>query len=100
MIKKLMLLIVAALFAVQLPAQEIESILQKARQKIEKVNDYEASGKMKTNVAFLKIPVANVKVYFKKPNKLKLKSEKGVSFVPKGVSTLYFFPATSCSVSR
>lgn len=84
MMRKLLLVMVGALIAVQLPAQEIESILQKARQKIEKVNDYEASGKMKTNVAFLKIPVANVKVYFKKPNKLKLKSEKGVSFVPKG----------------
>ena len=43
---------------------------------------------MKTNVAFLKIPIANVKMYFKRPNKLKLKSEKGVSFVPKGAMSL------------
>lgn len=65
-------------------AQDINALLQKAKAKIETVNDYEASGKMKTNVAFLKVPVANVKIYFKKPNKLKVKSEKGVSFIPKG----------------
>ena len=65
-------------------AQDINAVLQKAKAKIETVNDYEASGRMKTNVAFLKVPVANVKVYFKKPNRLKVKSEKGISFIPKG----------------
>ncbi len=39
---------------------------------------------MKTNVAFLKVPVATIKMYFKKPNKLKIKNDKGISFVPKG----------------
>ncbi len=56
--------------------------------KIEKVNDYEAAGKMKTNVAFLKVPVAKVKVYFKRPNRLKVKSEKGISFIPKGAVSI------------
>ena len=65
-------------------AQEINNLVLKAKQKIEKVNDYEASGRMKTNVTFLKVPVATVKIYFKKPNKLKVKSEKGISFIPKG----------------
>jgi len=55
-----------------------------ARTKIEKVKDYEATGKMKTNVTFLKIPIATIKLYFKNPNKFKLISEKGLSFVPKG----------------
>jgi len=48
------------------------------------VNDYAANGRMKTNVAFLKVPIASVKIYFKKPNRLKIKNEKGISFVPKG----------------
>ena len=65
-------------------AQDIKTLIGKVRQKIEKVNDYEALGKMKTNVAFLKVPVADVNVYFKRPNLLKLKSAKGVSFIPKG----------------
>ncbi len=65
-------------------AQEVNVLLQKVKAKIDKVADYEASGKMKTNVTFLKIPVATVKIYFRKPNQLKIKSEKGISFVPKG----------------
>ncbi len=69
-------------------AQDINALVLKAKQKIDKVNDYEASGRMKTNVTFLKVPVANVKVYFKRPNKLKVKSEKGVSFIPKGAVSI------------
>lgn len=65
-------------------AQDVNALVLKVKAKIEQVNDYEASGRMKTNVAFLKVPVATVKVFFKKPNKLKIKSEKGISFVPKG----------------
>lgn len=65
-------------------AQDVNALVQKVKAKIEQVTDYEAKGKMKTNVAFLKVPVANVMVYFKKPNKLKIKNEKGFSFIPKG----------------
>ncbi len=69
-------------------AQDINLLLNKAKAKIESVNDYEASAVMKTNVAFLKVPIARVKIYFKKPNKLKLKSEKGIQFIPKGAVSL------------
>lgn len=65
-------------------AQDVNALVQKVKARLEKVNDYEAAGKMKTNVTFLKVPIATVKMYFKKPNKLKIKSDKGVSFVPKG----------------
>jgi outer membrane lipoprotein-sorting protein len=69
-------------------AQDINSLVLKAKQKLDKVNDYEATGRMKTNVTFLKVPIANVKVYYKRPNKLKVKSEKGVSFIPKGAVSI------------
>lgn len=69
-------------------SQDINQLVLNATAKMEKVNDYEASAKMKTNVAFLKVPVANIKVYFKKPNRLKIKSEKGVSFIPKGAVSI------------
>jgi hypothetical protein len=65
-------------------AQDATLLLQKVRARLEQVNDYEASGEMKTNVSFLKVPPAQVKVYFRKPGKLKIKNEKGVSLVPKG----------------
>jgi hypothetical protein len=55
---------------------------------MDKVNDYEAAGKMKTNVTFLKVPESSVKIFFKKPNKLKIKNEKGLSFVPKGAVSI------------
>lgn len=86
--KTLVTLIFFSLISFTIHAQDANDLLQKVKQKIDKVNDYEASGRMKTNVAFLKVPVANVKLYFKKPNKLKLKSEKGISFIPKGAVNL------------
>jgi hypothetical protein len=69
-------------------AQDIEQLLDKAKKRLSLVNDYQADGRMKTNVAFLKIPVANVKVYFKKPNRLKVKNERGISFIPKGAVSI------------
>jgi outer membrane lipoprotein-sorting protein len=67
-----------------LQAQTAEEIIALVKAKSDKVNDYEAKGKLKTNVVFIKAPVATVKVYFKKPGKLRIKNEKGISFVPKG----------------
>ena len=64
--------------------QTTNPLLKNVQAKMDKVSDYEAEGKMKTNVAFLKLPIAKVKMYFKNPNKFKLKSENGMSFVPKG----------------
>ena len=69
-------------------AQDANALLQKVKARIDRVNDYEASGSMKTNVSFLKVPEAQVKIYFKKPNKLKIKNEKGISFVPKGTVSI------------
>ena len=63
---------------------DISALVNKAKTNLDKVNDYTATGKMKTNVAFLKVPIADITVYFKKPNKLKVTSEKGISFIPKG----------------
>ena len=65
-------------------AQTAEQIIQKIKVKLEKINDYVAEGKMKTNVAFIKAPVANVKVFYKKPDKLLILNETGLSFIPKG----------------
>ena len=81
-------LIISLLLILSLPclsrAQDVNALVQKVKAKLDMVNDYQAIGKMKTNVVFLKVPIATVKVYFKKPNKLKVKNEKGISFIPKG----------------
>ena len=65
-------------------AQTPDVLIKQVREKSDKVNDYVALGKMKTNVIFMKVPIATVKVYFKKPNKLKIKNESGISLIPKG----------------
>lgn len=65
-------------------AQDVKDLLKQVKEKYDKVSDYTADGKMKTNVLFIKAPIANVKIYYKKPDKLKIKNEKGVSFIPKG----------------
>jgi outer membrane lipoprotein-sorting protein len=60
------------------------ALLQKLKAKLDLVKDYQAEGTMKTNVSFLKVPQAEVKIYYKKPDRLKIKNEKGISLVPKG----------------
>ena len=82
--KKIILLSLAFFYLKSGFTQTPEELLQKVKTKLDKVNDYEASGKMKTNVIFIKVPVASVKIYYKKPNKLKINNETGISFVPKG----------------
>jgi outer membrane lipoprotein-sorting protein len=82
--KNLFITIVAFFIIQQGKAQTAEETIQKVKAKLEKVNDYQAEGKMKTNVIFIKAPVAKVKVYYKKPNKLRINNEQGISFIPKG----------------
>lgn len=69
-------------------AQDANGLLEKVRNKLNLVNNYEAEAVMKTNVSFLKVPQSNVKVYFKKPDKIKIVNEKGISFVPKGTVSI------------
>ncbi len=69
-------------------SQEANTLLEKVRNKLNLVNNYEADAIMKTKVSFLKVPQANVKVYFKKPDKIMIRNEKGISFVPKGAVSI------------
>ena len=77
-------LLISVLCCLSVKSQTADELLQKVRAKLDKVNDYEAKGKMTTNVVFIKAPVATVKIYFKKPNKLRIHNESGISLIPKG----------------
>ncbi len=68
--------------------QDMTALVNKVKAKLDKVNDYVAEGSMKTDVAFIKAPVGRVKVYFKKPNRFKLKRDGGISILPKGGVTV------------
>ncbi len=65
-------------------AQDMTALVMKVKAKLDQVNDYEADGKMKTDVAFIKAPVGKIKVFYKKPNKFRLKKDGGISLLPKG----------------
>ncbi len=81
-------LLLISSFLVSSYAQDAAALLQKVKDKLNLVNDYEATGEMKTKVAFLKVPVANVKIYYKKPDRIRIKNEKGISFIPKGTVSI------------
>lgn len=85
---KTLIRLLCCCFSLTLTAQDAETLVKKVKAKIDLVNNYEASGNMKTNVTFLKVPESQVKIYFKKPNLLKIKNEKGLSFVPKGAVSI------------
>jgi outer membrane lipoprotein-sorting protein len=65
-------------------AQDMTPLVMKVKAKLDQVNDYQADGKMKTDVAFIKAPIGKVKVFYKKPSKFRLKKDGGISLLPKG----------------
>jgi len=83
--KKLFLfLLIAQSLMLTVFSQDMTQLVNKVRVKLDQVNDYVAEGSLKTNVSFIKAPMGRVKVYFKKPDKFKLKKEGGISILPKG----------------
>lgn len=75
-------------FTVAVFSQDASGLVQKVKAKLDLVDNYTAEGFMKTNVSFLKVPEAQVTVFFKKPDKLKIKNDKGISLVPKGAVSI------------
>ncbi len=76
--------IVVIVLSVQDVNAQVDPLIEKVSQKLALVNDYVAEGVMKTDVSFIKASLGKVKVYFKKPNLLKVKKEGGISLLPKG----------------
>ncbi len=83
--------VLGLLLVMHVHSQDMMALVAKVKAKLDVVNDYVAEGKMKTDVTFIKAPVGNVKVYYKKPNRFKLKRDGGISILPKGGVT--FSPA-------
>jgi hypothetical protein len=64
-------------------AQDPAALMKIIQTNLEKIKDYEATASFKTQIPFLKVPDAIVKIYYKKPDKIKIKNENGISLVPK-----------------
>jgi len=77
------ILLFGLIFSVNVNAQT-DPLIEKVAQKLALVNDYVAEGTMKTDVSFVKASLGKVKIYFKKPNLLKVKKEGGISLLPRG----------------
>lgn len=68
----------------RVPAQDGNSLLQTVKDKLNQVQDYQARGMLKTNVVFLKAPVADINIFYKRPDRMKIVNTSGISFIPKG----------------
>jgi outer membrane lipoprotein-sorting protein len=87
-LKIIFLLLIANSLMLTTFSQDMTGLVKKVKAKLDAVNDYVAEGKMKTDVTFIKAPIGNVKIYYKKPNKFKLKKDGGISILPKGGVTV------------
>ena len=83
--KKICILLICIVFIqTTIACAQGDPLIEKVAQKLATVNDYVAEGIMKTDVSFIKASLGKVKVYFKKPNLLKVRKEGGISLLPKG----------------
>jgi len=67
-----------------LSAQDVDALVTRVRARLDKVKDYHATGNLKTDVAFLKVPVSRINVWYKSPDRFRIKKDGGISLLPKG----------------
>lgn len=65
-------------------AQDAGALARNVKAKLALVNDYQANAIMKTDISFIKVPPSNVIVYYKKPNRFRIRKQDGISVTPKG----------------
>lgn len=82
--RKILSVILALIFYTTQSFAQVDPLIEKVSKKLALVNDYVGDGVMKTDVSFIKASLGKVKVYFKKPNLLKVKKDGGISLLPKG----------------
>jgi outer membrane lipoprotein-sorting protein len=88
-IRLMLALLMNALFVMQsVNAQDANVLFKQLKAQWERVVGYEAEGVMKTRVGYLKIPPTPIKLQYQKPDQMRLLSDKGVTFLPKGVAML------------
>lgn len=78
------IVVLCAISALHAMAQDADALIKKVKEKLATVKDYQADGVMKTDVSFMKVPESKVVVYYKNPDKFKIKKEDGIAIVPKG----------------
>jgi len=80
-------------------SQTADALLKSVVNKINLVNDYKAELQVKASIPFIKVPIANATIYFKKKDKFKVES-KGIAILPKqGLSDLTGFLGNTVAYS-
>jgi hypothetical protein len=83
----------------QVYGQTADALIQSVVTKINGVNDYKAELQIKAAIPFIKVPIADATIYYKKTDKFKVES-KGIAILPKqGMSDLTGFLSNTKSYS-
>jgi len=80
--KRITTILIAIILSTSLYAQEANDLISAVNKKFASVNDYKARVLMKFALPGIKINTLGGKVYYKKPNKLRIRA-KGIFFVPR-----------------
>jgi hypothetical protein len=81
------LILIVSTFSIILPqSKDPDEILKKVAQEFEKIDDYEVNVEINVDIKFLKIPDRHAKIYFKKPDKIFVKSENFVLLPKRGLN--------------
>ena len=83
-VKIIFLVCIAALAVDTARGQDADALINQLREKLAKVQDYKAKAVLKTDVPFIRMPQSEVDVYFKRPDKFRIKKESGILVLPKG----------------
>jgi len=82
MFRKILFLIVLLSITVFSQSKNPDEILKNVIKAFEEIEDYIVDVNIKVDVAFLKVPEANAKIYFKQPDKIHMESD-GFALLPK-----------------
>lgn len=69
-------------------AQTEIALVKAVKQKLDKVKDYQAKGRMSVDVPFIKAAPSQVTVYYKNPDRFKIIKQDGISILPKGGASI------------
>jgi hypothetical protein len=83
MIRPFICLAFALCPVLQACAQDAAGLIHSIREKLGKIDHYQADAVLKTSIPFLRVPDAAVKVFYQKPDKIRIENEKGISLVPR-----------------
>jgi hypothetical protein len=72
-------------------AQDPTALMNDMRKKMEQIADYEAQARFKTEIPFLKVPDASVRIYYKRPDKVRIKNQHGISLVPRETTSISLY---------